>query len=161
MWSLGARKTIKRKQCVSGKRGNVFICASSAVIIHKITAASTPLFASSDAALPDLTAAFYETLEGHLNNIATAVTNKKAILRKLVETNAFLAKLTAKKFEQIEKLLLEANSAASHGTPTSSTCRPAPSIDHDRTVSQIHVAFKKKWVIRGFCSTHGWGVGPK
>ena len=118
------------------------------------------MFASSDAALPDLTAAFYETLEGHLNNIATAVTNKKAILRKLVETNAFLAKLTAKKFERIEKLLLEANSAAYHGTPTPSTGRPAPSINRDLTFSKIHVFFKQKWVVGGFCSTNGWDVSP-
>ena len=67
MWSLGAQKTIKRKQCVSGKRGNVFVIASSAVSIHGITAVSTPsLFAVLVSSPPDLSAAFSETLEGHL-----------------------------------------------------------------------------------------------
>ena len=92
--------------------------------------------------------------------MATAVTNKKDVLRNLVENNASLIKLAAKKFARIEKLLMDENPAASCGTPTPSIGRPDPFIERNHAVSQIRAAFKYKCVVGGFCSTHGWGVDP-
>ena len=145
---------------MSGKRGEVFGIASSAVAIHGITAASAPSFSGASADLPNFTAVFFKQIEGHLNNMATAVTNENSILENIVEINASLTKITTNKFARIKKLLLEVKSAASYGTPTPVTGKAAASIDRDCVVSQILVLFKNKWFVGGFYSTHGWGVGP-
>ena len=82
--------------------------------------------------------------------MALAVTNKKTVLGNLVETNASLTKLTAKKFTRIKNLLLGAKFAVSCSTPMPSTGRPDPFIKRDCAVSQIRAAFKHKWVVGGF-----------
>ena len=96
-------------------------------------------------------------LDHHLDNMAVAVTNKKAVLDALLTTNIKLTKLTSEKLSKIEKLLLNPkfiiplpDAGATTPTSTSNEC----------TIVQLQAAIKHKWVPGAFSSTHGWGVGP-
>ena len=120
---------------------------------HLLSSTPAPLQAvnATNHSLPTLS-----ELESHLDNMAFAVTNKKAVLNSLISSNASLTKITTEKLTKLEKLLLELKSTGHRpapGTPQMTV----PSNSHG--VSQLHAAIKYKWVPGAFCSIHGWGVG--
>lgn len=85
-------------------------------------------------------------LDGHLNNIAAAATNKKAVLKKLVRSNETLTNTNG--------LLVAENKRFQAKV---SSCHPTNSSSDTATIKLLRVAIKYKWVPGGFCSTHGWG----
>eukprot|EP00804_Cyclotella_cryptica_P009042 CCRYP_003143-RA/>CCRYP_003143-RA protein AED:0.97 eAED:1.00 QI:0/-1/0/1/-1/1/1/0/306 len=151
-WALKAQKTLECEQRASGTRGDVFGSASSAIAAHSTsTAAFHPTTASpSNNQLPTLS-----KLESHLDNMALAVTNEKAVLDSLVSSNDTLTKLTADKLAKLENLVLDLKPSTHR--PTQTVQPPATSADA-RSLSQLRAAIKYKWVPGSFCSTHGWGV---
>jgi hypothetical protein len=151
-WALKAQKTAEREQRASGNRGDVFGSASSAIAAHGTpTAAFHPTRESpSNNHLPTLS-----ELESHLDNMAMAVTNEKAVLDSLVTSNATLTKITADKLTKLEKLVLDLKPNAHRATQS---VQPPPTSSDSRGLSQLRAAIKYKWIPGGFCSTHGWGV---
>eukprot|EP00804_Cyclotella_cryptica_P009971 CCRYP_015405-RA/>CCRYP_015405-RA protein AED:0.48 eAED:0.22 QI:0/0/0/0.66/1/1/3/0/674 len=143
---------MEREQRASGNCSDVFGSASSAIAAHGTpTAAFHPTRASpSNNQLPTLS-----ELESHLDNMAMAVTNEKAMLDSLITSNATLTKITADKLTKLEKLVLDLKPSAHRSTQ--SVQLPPTSAD-SRGLSQLRAAIKHKWIPGGFCSTHGLGV---
>jgi len=151
-WALQSQKTVEREQKAAGNRGDSFGSASAAIAIHDITMTGPVYFAGAAAAsqLPSLS-----ELESHLDNMAAAVTNEKAVLDALVASNATLTTVTADKLSKIEKHLLDLKAArTTQGGPQAAASAP-----DSRALGQLRAAIKHKWAPGGFCSTHGWGVG--
>jgi hypothetical protein len=124
---------------------------SAATAIHGVPAA--PSHTNTSTGLPMLS-----KLNRHLDNMAAAVTNEKAVLEALVSTNAGLINLSAEKLLKIEQLLVGIKSAGPRAPHSTATVATTPT--NTRTVSQLRAAIKHKWVPGAFCSTHGWGAGP-
>jgi hypothetical protein len=150
-WALQAQKTVEREQRASGNRGDVFGSASTAITVH---GTSTTTYHPNRSAPLDDQLPTLSVLESHLDNMALAVTNEKAILDSLVASNATLTKLTADKLTRLEKLVLDLR-PSNRGTHS---IHPPPASVDSRAVFQLRGAIKHKWVQGGFCSTHGWGV---
>ena len=86
-------------------------------------------------------------LDRHLDNMAAAVTNKKAVLDVLVTTNAKITKLSSDKLARIKKLLLHPKSFIP--LPVVGATTPA-SASNDCTVVQLRAAIKHKWSLVHF-----------
>jgi hypothetical protein len=121
-------------------------------MVHGIAFSPSHLQTTNDTnhSLPNLS-----ELESHLDNMAFAVANEKAVLDSLVSSNASLTKITSKKLTKLKKLVLKLKSAGpwpAPGTPQMTI----PS--NSRDVSQLRAAIRHKWVPGAFFSTHGLGV---
>jgi hypothetical protein len=151
-WALHSQKTVEREQKAAGNRGDSFGSASAAIATHGIPMTRPVHFSGATAAtqLPSLA-----ELESHLDNMAAAVTNEKAVLDSLVASNATLTSVTADKLAKIEKHLLDIKA----GRTTQAGSHTAPQASDSRVLGQLRAAIKHKWTPGGFCSTHGWGVG--
>eukprot|EP00804_Cyclotella_cryptica_P016130 CCRYP_004246-RA/>CCRYP_004246-RA protein AED:0.35 eAED:0.35 QI:0/0/0/0.75/1/1/4/0/1339 len=141
-WALKAQKLLEREQRASGTRGDVFGSASSAIAAHCTSIATfhPTKDSPSNNQLPTLS-----ELESHLDNMALAVTNEKAVLDSLVSSNATLTKLTADKLAKLEKLVLDLKPSTHRPTQTvqppatSARCPPLlPPIPSTATPHCLH-----------------------
>ena len=155
-WALKSQKTMEREQRASGARGDVFGTAATAADTHGIVP-KTHSFLPTAAGAPSQP--LLADLDRYLDNMAAAVTNEKAVLDTLVSSNAELTKLTSTKISKLEQLLLDLKTSGPRPTQPSAPTQDCPAPD-TRAMSQLRAAIKHKWVPGGYCSSHGWGVGP-
>ena len=101
-----------------------------------------------------------QALDGHLNRMADATTNSVTTLLQLTDANARLVSATSMQYQTIKKLLTQIkNSNSSSPNPRSSSSGAGASATNDQqTIPLLQSAVKNRWIIGGFCSSHGWGV---
>jgi hypothetical protein len=146
-WARESQLTIEPEQRASGARGDTFGSAAAAYQYHRPTPTSGFAGAAVRSSLPS---SFEEQFaSGIMDALASAATNEKAVLDNLVASNKVLSELTAKKITAIEQLLTK---GPHPGTSLSSS--------DAKLVAQLKAAINGKWVPGGFCSSHGYGVGP-
>lgn len=102
-----------------------------------------------------------EQLDGHFDNLAVAATSSNVALEQLVTANDTLAMNTANDIAEIKTLLAGANIGASAAAAVPTASESVTLATYKKTIKQLQTAIKYKWVPGGFCSMHGWGVGPK
>jgi hypothetical protein len=143
-WACESQLTIEREQRASGARGDTFGSASAAYEYHRPTPTSGFAGAAIRSSLP---ASFEEQFASGMDALASAATNEKAVLDNLLASNKVLSELTAKKITAIEQLLTKGP-------------HPGASLSSGDAKMVLKAAIKGKWVPGGFCSSHGYGVGP-
>ena len=161
----------EREQRATGERGDVFGSASAATALHGITdATARPVVLTSPDALAFHAASgpsslhasnlALQALDGHLNRMADAATNNWTTLSQLSDANGRLASATSSQYQTILKLLTDIkNSNSSSPNPgSSSSCAGAGATSNQQTIRLLQSAVKDRWIVGGFCSSHGWGV---
>ena len=89
-----------------------------------------------------------------------AATNSGLTLSQLTNANVWLAATTSKQYQNIKKLLMDIKLSSSSPNPrSSSTGAGAGATDDQQTIKLLQAAIKNRWIVGGFCSSHGWGVG--
>ena len=146
---------LEREQAVSADQPDTFGTAASAQRYHDIDAAhgsSRPW-----PGRPGNPGNLMAQLDSHFDNLASAATNSNDALEQL-------ATATTDQYADI-KASLDALAAAAPA-PTArrgrrSTAAPLDNTEKRKLEQRIHTlkaAIKNKWVVGGFCSTHGHGV---
>ena len=92
--------------------------------------------------------------------MADAATNSGTTISQLTDANACLASATSLQYQTIKKLLTDnKNSNSSSPNPRSSSyCAGASAINDQQTIRLLQSAVQNRWIVGGFCSSHGWGV---
>ena len=88
--------------------------------------------------------------------MADAATNSGLTLSQLTDANAGLAAATSTQYQTIKKLLTNIKFSSSPNPRSSSTGAGATS--DQQIIRLLQSAVKNRWILRGFCSSHGWGV---
>ena len=163
--------TLECEQRATGERGNVFGSTSAATALHGITDAtvrpgthtSRNTLAFHAASGPPFSPArilALQALDGHLNRMADAATNSGTTILQLTDAYARLASATPLQYQAIKKLLTEIkDSNSSSPNPRSSSSGSSAGATNDQqTIRLLDSAVKNRWIVGGFCSSHGWGV---
>ena len=159
--------THEREQRAKRERGDFFGRAASAISIHSITAATTKPGAlskpdalifhartgTSTSPASDLA---LQALDGHLDQMAAADNNIGLTMSQLTDANARLSAATSMQYQTIKKLLTDIKLSSSPNPRSSSTGAGATS--DQQTIRLLQSAVKNRWIVGGFCSSHGWGV---
>ena len=116
--------TLERVKHATGKRDDVFGSTNPSIYFHSILS-DVPVTIPSKYAPPD---SLMQQLDGHLNNMADVVNNKKVVLNQLTLAVASLTIMTIKQYSTIKHLLGDIkggrsniSAAAASITATSST----------------------------------------
>ena len=91
--------------------------------------------------------------------MADATTNSGTALAQLAEANSRLASATSSQYQNIKKLLNEIKSSTpSSPNPRSSSYAAGATISDQNIIKLLQSEIKNRWIVGGFCSSHGWGV---
>ena len=92
--------------------------------------------------------------------MADAATNSGLTLSQLKGANVRLAAATSMQYQTINKLLTDIKLSSSSPNPrSSSTGTGAGATSNQQTIRLLQAAVKNRWIVGGFCSSHGWRVG--
>ena len=81
-------------------------------------------------------------LDSHLNNMADAVTNEKAVHEKLVNNNASLTATTTNQYDDIKKFIRKVKSLRKNSSYSS--------VNTAQTTKLLQAAIRFKWTPGGF-----------
>ena len=90
--------------------------------------------------------------------MADAATNSGTTLLQLTDANARLASATSTQYQAIKKLLTEIKISSSPNPRSSRSGAGAGATNEQQTIRLLQSAVKNRWIVGGFCSSHGWGV---
>ena len=92
--------------------------------------------------------------------MADAATNSGLTLSQLTDANARLSATTSTHYQTIKKLLTDIKLSSSSPNPRSSSDgASAGTTSNQQTIRLLQAAIKNRWIVGGFCSSHGWGLG--
>ena len=156
---------LEREQRTTRERGDVFGNTSAATALHGITdATSGPGTHTSPDALPFHAASVPSSSPDSnlalqaLDRMADAATNDGLTLSQLTYANTRLASRTSTQYQVIKKLLTEIKNSSSPNPRSSSSGAGAGATNDQQTIRLLQSAVKNRWIVGGFCSSHGWGV---
>ena len=103
-----------------------------------------------------------EQFDGHFCALSDAATGSTAVMESLAATTTTQYNKIIASMDELKTLSIAASAMTGDGTGDSVTGHPSPD---ERTksnlcINQLMLAIKRKWVLGGFCSTHGHSLGP-
>ena len=87
-------------------------------------------------------------------------TNSSTTLYQLTEANTRLASANSSQYQTIKKLLTDIKKSNPYSpNPRSLGSGAGAGATNDQhTIRLLQSAVKNRWIVGGFCSSHGWGV---
>ena len=149
---LPLHKAMERGRRAATGRADTFGSASAAILVHG-TSGPSSASPSGSPHLPFADVVGAEQMDQHFDALAAAATASSTVIEQLVSA-------TTAQYAEIKDLLQgisgDLPSAATAGTTTS-----PPASNDAKKVATYKKAIQQRWMIGGFCSTHGFGVGYK